>query len=353
MLSLKFTLVMADYKPYNQLPITDNYMYTDDPTPTDQTDQEPVSPKSTKGEIFSAYKQLLKEFHEKAGDNRARKETKQAIDQETVQRASGYSVENILEAISNLDSTVRGSLRNLGEQLIRESQKLRELQEAIRIEQENLQKTKKIKVEVETLENLIEAQNAQKQEFEAETAIKREDFQKEMQAKKEAWKREQEEYEYELELNRKKEENEYAEKTAQREAELADKEKAMAAAQQELADLREKAAKFAAELETAARKAKEETERETRKEEQIKAELLKEKYDGERRIATLTIDTLKERVAALETETAALKTALASATQEVKDVAVKVIEGQSRLGETQRMAQLLAEQKGRGEGKRE
>ncbi|MBI5413743.1 hypothetical protein HZA42_05340 [Candidatus Peregrinibacteria bacterium] len=328
-------------------------MYTDDSTPADQTDQESVSPKSTKGEIFSAYKQLLKEFHEKAGDSRGKKETKQAHEQEIVQRASGYSVENILEAISNLDSTVRRSLRDLGEQLIRESQKLRELQDAIRIEQENLQKTKEIKVEVDTLENLIEAQRAEKRQFEEETVSKREDFQKEMQATKEAWKREQEEYEYERELNRKKEENEYAEKTAQREAELANRVKTIATAEQELADLRKKAAEFASELNEAVRKAKEEASSEIRKEEQTKADLLKEKYDGERRIAALTIDMLKERVAAMETEMAALKTALSSATQEVKDVAVKVIEGQSRLGETQRMSQLLAEQKGRGETKRE
>ena len=65
------------------------------------------------------------------------------------------------------------------------------------------------------------------------------------------------------------------------------------------------------------KKAKEDAMRETRKEEQIKADLLKEKYDGERRIAALTIDTLKERVSALETEADALKKALTTATQEV------------------------------------
>lgn len=328
-------------------------MYTDDPTPVSGTDQESVSAKSTKGEIFSAYKQLLKEFHEKAGDSRTKKETKQAFDQEVIQKASGYSVENILEAISNLDSAVRKSLRELGEQLMRESQKLRELQEAIRIEQDNLQKTKKIKVEVDTLENLIEAQKAENQQFHEDMAEKREDFQREMQTKKEAWKREQEEYEYELELKRRKEENEYAGKKVVAETELTNREKALAAAEQELADLREKAKRFMPELEAAVQKAKEEAQREARKEEQIKADLLKEKYDGERKIAALTIDTLKERVAALETEAAALKTSLSSATQEVKDVAVKVIEGQSRLGETRRMAQLLAEQKGRGEIKME
>ena len=93
------------------------------------------------------------------------------------------------------------------------------------------------------------------------------------------------------------------------------------------------------------RKAKEQTEKEVRNEEQIKADLLKEKYDGERKLATLTIDTLKERVSALESEVNVLKTRLVDATKEVKDVAVKVIEGRSRFEEAQHMAKLL-EQKG-------
>lgn len=326
-------------------------MPTDDPTATFQTGPEPVSARSTKQEILTAYQELLREFQIKSEDTRTKRENKQAAEHQIIQKASGYSVENILEAISNLDSTMRTSLQNLAEQLIRESQKLRELQEAIRIEQEHVERMKKIKVEVDTLENLIEAQKAQREQFEEEMAHKRDDFQKEIQTKKDAWKREQEEYAYELQLQRKKEENEYEEKRAAREAELAEREKTLKAAEQELVELREKTKRFSSELEDAIKKAKEEKEHEVRKEEQVKADLLKEKYDGERKIASLTIDTLKERVANLEGETAALKEQFASATKEVKDVAVKVIEGRSRFEEAERMAKLL-EQKGH-EGKRD
>lgn len=305
-------------------------MITDDDDSTVLGTAAPVSPKSTKGEILVAYQELLKEFQKKADDAKGKRETKHVFEQEMVQKAGGYSVENILEAISNLDSTVRRALRELGEQLIRESQKLRELQEAIRIEKENLEKTKKITVEIDMLENLIEAQKLQKQQFEDEIHQQEEEFQKSVQANKDSWKREQEEYEYELQLHRKKEEQQYGEKRATEEAQFAEREKALKAAEQELIDFRERAGKFPAELEAAVRKAKEDTDKEVRKEEQIRADLLKEKYDGERRIATLTIDTLKERVAALETEVATLKEQFASATKEVKDVAVKVIEGRSR-----------------------
>ena len=169
-------------------------MATDDETL--QGGAQALSPKSKKGDILAAYQELLNEFQKKSEDARGKKETKRTFDQEIVQKASGYSVESILEAISNLDSTVRRALRDLSEQLIRESQKLRELQEAIKIEKENLEKTKAIKVEIDTLENLIEAQKLQKENFEEETVQQEDEFRKTMQSKKDAWKREQEEYEY-------------------------------------------------------------------------------------------------------------------------------------------------------------
>lgn len=323
-------------------------MPTDDSTLTGDAGAA-VSAKSTKHEILAAYQQLLQGFQRKAENAKLKKETKQAFEQEVVQKASSYSIENILEAIVGLDSSVRKTLHELGEQLVRESQKLRELQEAIRIEGEKLEKTKNIKVEIDTLENLLEAQRAQKQTFEEDMAQQEEEFYKSMQSKKDGWKREQEEYEYELSLNRRKEENEYAEKRAEQEAELAQRERAVAAAEQELAGLREKAAKFQAELEKAVAEAKEKTEREVLREEQVKADLLREKSAAEQRIAALTIDTLKGRVAALENEVESLKAQLANANKEVKDVAVKVIEGHSRHDENERLSKLLAEQKGRSE----
>lgn len=312
----------------------------------------PVSAKSTKQEIFSAYKELLGEFKKKADDSRGKKETKQVFEQEVVQKVAGYSVETILEAISNLDGTVRRSLRELGEQLIDESQKLRELQEAIRIEKENLEKIKKINVAIDTLENLIEAQKFEKEEFEKAMAQQEEEFKRSMQAKKDLWKREQEEYEYNLSQRRKKEENEYAEKRALQESALAQREKTMADAEKELLELRERSHRFQSEIDEAVRKAREEATAEIQKEEYIKADLLREKHEGERKIASLTIDTLKERVASLEAEMATLKQQVVSATQEVKDVAVKVIEGRSRFEENQRMAKML-DPKMRGEGKGE
>lgn len=306
-------------------------------------DSTGVSPKSTKQEILSAYQELLKDFQKKSENVREKKETKQAFEQESVKKASVYSVENILEAISNLDSNIRKSLRELGEQLIDESGKLHDLQDAIRIEKENLEKIKKIKIEIDTLEGLIEAQKLQKAQFEEGMMRTEVDFSSSMQAKKEAWRREQEEYSYELSVRRKKEENEYEEKRAVREEELANREKVVKLAEQELFELRQKAERSKVELDQAVSMAKEEVERDVRKDEQVKANLLNEKYDGERRIAVLTIETLKEKTSGLEAEVVALKTQLALATREVKEVAVKVIESHSRSEEAKRYSKLLSE----------
>ena len=312
-------------------------------------DPSAVSAKSSKKEILSAYQDLLNDFQKKSENVREKKESKQAVEQESVKKASVYSVENILEAISNLDSNIRKSLRELGEQLIGESQKLNDLQDAIRIETENLEKIKKIKVEIDTLEGLIEAQKLQKAQFEEEIAKDEENFSNSMQAKKETWRREQEEYEYELSIRRKKEENEYEERRAVRENELANREKAVKLAEQELFELRQKAERSKAELDQAVSKAKEEVEREVRKDEQIKMDLFMEKHDGERRIASLTIETLKEKTLGLESEVTALKEQLALATREVKEVAVKVIEGHSRTEEAKRYSKLLSEKADRPE----
>lgn len=71
--------------------------------------------------------------------------------------------------------------------------------------------------------------------------------------------------------------------------------------------------------------------------------MLKEKHEGERRIASLTIETLKEKTSGLEAEVVALKAQLVSATKEVKEVAVKVIEGHSRSEEAKSYSKLLSE----------
>lgn len=144
-----------------------------------------------------------------------------------------------------------------------------------------------------------------------------------------ARKREEEEYEYQKRMERKKAEDDFNERKASWEKDLQQKKDEIAVEKKELVELRARVASFDSELQKAVKEAQVATAKE-----------LEEKYTGERKLREQEVKSEKEilnlRISSLGSENSrqageieTLRKALEEATRQVKDIAVKVIEGRA------------------------
>lgn len=157
---------------------------------------------------------------------------------------------------------------------------------------------------------------------------------------------EEEEYRYQLQLQRQKEENEFEEKknearkkfateVAEKEAVLAKREEAIKLAEKELTELRQQAEAFPSQLETAVGKAASEAKSAAEKEAAINHQLFAQKAQSEKELLEQKIASLQETVKLQVEEVTSLKRVADEATKQLKDVAVKVIQGPSPFSKPQ------------------
>lgn len=292
----------------------------------DDTVIQKVDSKSKKDEILSAYQQLLKKMSDNAEKTEERKsEIAHRHEDEIVDKASKYAIDAIVQKVADLESTIRKWLTDLIEALMKEAQKLKEIQEANEIEKKNLEHIHQIKVEADTLVNLVQAHKDKKH-----------DLEEDIEQKQEEWRREEEKYEYELQLNRKHEEDEYYEKRSVKERELKEREDQITQHEKEFEELKQLKEVFDQKLEDEVKKGRLEVAKEIRKEEEVRAQILWEKTTAEKKIAELTIESLKKQLVEREQDMLRLKKELEIANQGVKEVALKVIEGNARIVEQHR-----------------
>lgn len=302
-----------------------------------QTTLPKVSGRSKKEEILSAYEDLLKKFQENAEKSRGKKVEVQRIQEDNlVQMASRLSMDDVLSGVSNLEGEIRKLLGKLSESLFAEVEKLKDLQEVINIEQKRLEEIHDIKVEADTLANLIQAYKDKKHELEEEYKAQEDSLEKEIDAQKEGWRREQEEYDYELQLKRRKEEADYEEKCLTKEKEFKDREATIKVVEDELKELRKLKLEFDQKLDEQMEQARLEAGNKARETEEMKAKILAEKNMAEKHIAELTIKSLEKKILDQEDDIFRLKKELEIANRGVKDIAIKVIEGDARCSENRR-----------------
>lgn len=141
-----------------------------------------------------------------------------------------------------------------------------------------------------------------------------------------ARKRESETYVYETNRARKEQEDEFAEKKAKWERELDLQKDEIAKERQELEMLRKQAAGFEEEKEKTVKDASFKVQKELTEQFAIERKLREQEVKSEQEILALKIANLTSENTRLANETAMLKKSLEEATQQLKDVAVKVIE---------------------------
>lgn len=264
-----------------------------------------LSATSRKDDIFQAYNELLAEVEEMDRKETVTPEEKEK--EKLVAEAKTYTVENITKTIAELTDGLKS-----------EAEKFSTLQKAIEAEKKELENLHKIKAAASTLKNLMYAQKR----HETEHA------------------REEEEYRYNLELQHRKDQDEFEEQKKKRlkefEEEIADKkaelqarEETLSVAEKELKELREEVENFPEELSSKVEAALEEGYKTAQKEAEIKTNLLSKEVESERKLQGQKIASLEQSVKSQTTEIASLKVSLEKTAGQLKDIAVKVIEGQS------------------------
>lgn len=332
-----------------------------------------ISTKNTKNEILAAYDELIKKVQEKKTDEpkKVQEQQKQEI---VVKNAAVLSNEGIVKDISGLKVSLSSALDKLSENFVSEFRKFEELQQAIKIEKQQLNDLYQLSVNTDSLAAMLLAQKEKKEQFEQEMTARRTEFEEKIKTEKERadaemaekrtqWKKEQElytvqtkealdekkksqtredeEYQYNLKITRKKETDQYEEKKQKLEKELADKKAAfekefaeretkIQEAEAELKELRIKNAAFPSELEKAVTAATKAVSDRLETQFGFEKELREKETVGELKLKDQIIGTLNAKIKDMETTIKELSQKAITAETSVKDIAIRAIESSSK-----------------------
>lgn len=331
-----------------------------------------VSTKNTKNEILAAYEDLLQKVQEKKTEEPKKVQEKQK-QEAIVKNATELSYEGIVKEIADLKVNLSSVLDKLGSSFVSEFKKFEELQQAISLEQKNLEDLYQLSANTDSLSVMLLAQKEKKEQFEQEMASRKAEFEERMKAEKEQfeaemaekrslWKKEQEtnlqkakeeadllkknrqreeeEFQYNLKISRKKEadlyeenkqklEKELIERKAAFEKEFAEREAKVKEAENELNELRTKAAAFPTELEKAVNSTVKTTTEKLETTFRFEKELKEKETAGELKLKDQIIETLRNKIRDMETSLKELSQKTATAEANVKDIAIKAIESSS------------------------
>jgi len=332
-----------------------------------------ISTKNTKNEILAAYDELMKKVKEKKSDE-PKKVQEQQKQETVVKNAAALINEGIVKEVSGLKVSLSSALDKLSENFASEFRKFEELQQAIKIEKQQLEDLYQLSANTDSLAAMLLAQKEKKEQFEQEMVTRKAEFEEKIRTEKERfdfeiaekraqWKKEQElyaaqtkealdekkksqaredeEYQYNLKITRKKETDQYEEKKQKLEKELADKKAAfekefaeretkIQEAEAELKDLRIKNAAFPAELEKAVTAAAKAVSERLETQFGFEKELKEKETVGELKLKDQIIGTLNAKIKDMEITIKELSQKAITAETSVKDIAIRAIESSSK-----------------------
>ena len=337
-----------------------------------------LSEKNTKQEMLDAYQALVRQLEEKrAAELHPEKRLQEKQAEEAVAVAAGLAPDGVERALGNLKADIGQSLAQIAERMASEVTRFKAIQKAVESKERELQELYGIEKAAASLAALIEAQNQKRREFEIELSQQKEELTREIETTRADWEKEKKSHEAELrerdaleKKGREREKEEFAylfkreqqvardklndekgglekEILAKRESvakELAEREKAVAAQEKELIELKQKAATFAKELESAVEKAVKEVTDRLKLEAKNREELLRKEFEGERNVSVARIEALERMTKDLSDQSAKLSRQLENAYQKVQEIAEKAIEGSSQAKSLADLQKLLAEQ---------
>lgn len=325
--------------------------------------EKEITAKSSKSEMLEAYNEMLQKVKEQNSSN-ARTINEKEEHKKNVDSASEHSHESIVKNISNLKLDMSQSLDLVEKSLVDEFKKLTSLQDAIVYEENRLKDMYQILATAETLETLILTHKDKKQKLEEDfkqqsaeleqiTTKKRTEWEKEYAENeikqkeysnnlKKQCTREEEEYNYTLQVTRKKEEDLYNEKKLNQEKllseqkikfekEITERETLIAAKEKEYAELIKQVQQHPIELEKAIKETEKNVKEKILMQYSHEKELLIKDTEGERKLKDQLINSFQEKIKEQALIIQQLSAKAENATTQVKEIALKAVEGSSNL----------------------
>ncbi|MCX5646897.1 MAG: hypothetical protein NTZ17_19790 [Phycisphaerae bacterium] len=350
-----------------------------------KADSVEPSLKSTKQELLDAYSEMRQQLEEKDKTQlKPEQKIQERKEAQVLAAVKATTADGVIQKINQLKQEMARTLSDLGDKLASEVEKCNQVQQAIDIKEKELAEVFEIDRAAGTLAALIEAQHREKEQFEQEMAQEKERLNGEIESLREQWKgekaehdalvkeqdvleakrrqREKEEYRYaferEQQLARDKFEDEKAKLLAEKaqienemkvlreqtEKDLQERERQVAERQKEFGSLQVQVQEFPKQLDAAvAAAAKDATERIGR-EAKYQHDLLQKDFEGQKNVLTSRIQSLEKTVKEQADQLARLSQQQESAYQKIQDVAVKAIEGASKVGSFAGLVHTLKEQ---------
>ncbi len=316
---------------------------------------------TSREEIQKAFSSLVKAHDRMAAQITTKaEEAARAEDKQVVDRASGYTVKNIINGLAQLQLEFGANLETLADRMESESNKLDELQRAIKVESERLAAVKDVTVAAEALAILKQDHARRLAEFEEEAKSALSDLEEEMSERRAEWAREQAEHEadvaaYEANLKKEREqaeadhayelarqdklkaddnaaakrdlERELADTEATKERDWAAREKQLDAHADEIAALRTKIENMPAILEKAETSAREKAIKAVNRDAAHAAQLLERQLQSDVEVYELKIKTLEDRIGKQAAQIEDLSQRLSAALEQAQNLATEALKG--------------------------
>ncbi len=336
----------------------------------EQMSKTVISEKSKKSDILEAYNKVLKEVNSKQfiapQEEKIKKDEK-----EIVEKTARFTFEEITQSLSKLKMKVSKNLDELQENLILEHQKFVQLQKAVQLSKKEMEDLHEISVSTNTLTALIQTQKEVKENSETEIEEKRGEAEKDIAAQEAQWKekktlfekenkeskeilelareREQEKYQYNLEMKRKKElhDNEEEKQALHKELEelklsqeqaFQEREKILQDREIKLDFLSQQVENFPAELEEALEQTRIQVKKEMEAQHHFEVELTKQEQAGDQRLYQQQIGSLNAKIKEQEAHIEKFSKQVNESGQQVREIAIKAVEGASQLRSLDRAA---------------
>ncbi|MBI3619277.1 hypothetical protein HY213_04580 [Candidatus Peregrinibacteria bacterium] len=299
-----------------------------------------LTEKNTKPQILEAYRKALSALEARDAQRSDVRDERERADQ-TIAAASGMDAKTITANLQQLGERLTAEIDRFSAALTDEQKRFADLRQATDVQRERLEQANGMTVAARSLEALQLTHDEYKDQL-----------QRDRQRLEADRAREQEEYKYRIALERKRDSDAYEAKQSALEEDLKRRKEEIAKQETDMAALRKRAESFDAEVRAASEKAAAETEQRVRREDQIAADLLAERTQGERKLLVARIETLEAHAAELKAENAGLRQQATALSQEARDIAVKVIEGSANAQNMKSMQNIALEQ-ARGGGRRE
>lgn len=321
-----------------------------------------IAPK-TRDEVLKSFSPLLQRYGQQAAQQATRAEAaERARQREVVERAAGYTSENIIKGLAELQVSFGAAIEALADRLATEASKLEELKRAIAAEAARVEDLRHVRIAAEALEILNQDDKKRLAALEEKFAADLRELEEKVTRQQEAWAKEaaeraaaqqeadaalgkertadQERYGYEIERQRRLVADEFAEKRrllerqlaeagAQKDRSWTDREKLLADAAREIEELRGKTAGHAKEIEEASKAARERAIAKVTADAKVDAELLSRDNASNLEVFELRIKALDDRLEKQRAQLSELNAQLAAALLQTQQLAHKAIEGTS------------------------